>query len=264
VIAAWQGRALAEDLQDRAQYGGVVSELVALALAEGLVGEAVLTSPGPRGAPQGARARNRAEVLAAAGSIYAGGGALGQLNQALGEQAEHPLALVGLPCQVLAAQRMRNHPRYPRAAQRIGLIIGLFCTMNLPARGLRSLLARHGVSGPVSKSDFPPPPAGIFQVWSGGEYFELPLEEVRGLRYPGCAACPDLTAEPADISVGACEGRPGWNTILVRSGPGQALVNLAKNLGLIELEPAAPDSLEHLNQAAAAKRQRAAGEQDHA
>jgi hypothetical protein len=41
-------------------------------------------------------------------------------------------------------------------------------------------------------------------------------------------------------------------------------VNLAKTRGLIEREPAAPDSLEHLNQAAAAKRQRAAGEQDHA
>ncbi|RJX34249.1 MAG: hypothetical protein C4525_07700 [Desulfarculus sp.] len=258
VQQAWQGRAPAADLQGKAQYGGVVSELLSLALEEGLVGEAVVTVAGQRGAPQGARARNRQEVLAAAGSIYAGGGALGELNRALAEPTDHPLAVVGLPCQVLAAANMKAHPRYPAAAQRLGLVVGLFCTMNLPARALRGLLKEEGVQGPVLKSDFPPPPAGVFQVWTQAGLRELPIAKLRDIRFPGCAFCPDLTAELADLSVGACEGRPGLNTILVRTPAGAALIERARERGRLELEPAAAESMAHLKQAAENKRARAA------
>lgn len=257
VLEAWQGRAVAPDLQGKVQYGGVVSELLSLALEEGLVGEAVVTVPGERGAPQGGRARSRAEVLAAAGSIYAGGGALGELNRALAQEASHPLAVVGLPCQVLATASMKAHPRYPAAAQRLGLVIGLFCTMNLPARGLRSLLQEEGVEGPVVKSDFPPPPAGIYQVWTQEGYHEVDIEKVRDIRFAGCAYCPDLTAELADLSVGAREGQPGLNTILVRTPAGAELIKRAMGLGRLELEPAAGESLEHLREAARNKRARA-------
>lgn len=258
ILGAWQGRATAKDLEGRVQYGGVVSELLALALEQALVQEAVVTAAGLRGAPQGIRVNGRAGVLGAAGSIYAGGGALGRLNQSLAEEANHPLAVVGLPCQIQALEAMKAHPGHPRAAERIHLVIGLFCTMNLPWRGLRGLLAKHGVQAPLSRADFPPPPAGIFQVWSSGAYRELPLEEVRALSYPGCAGCPDLTSEGADLSVGACEGRPGWNTILARTHAGAGLLELAAGKGLLELEPVRPASLEHLSQAAMAKRQRAA------
>ncbi|MBU1449741.1 MAG: Coenzyme F420 hydrogenase/dehydrogenase, beta subunit C-terminal domain [Proteobacteria bacterium] len=258
VLGAWQGRATARDLEGRAQYGGVVSELLALALEQALVQEAVVTAAGPRGAPQGLRVSGRSGVLGAAGSIYAGGGALGELNRALAEDACHPLAVVGLPCQIQALGAMRAHPDYPQTLERIHLVIGLFCTMNLPWRGVRDLLARHGVQAPLSRADFPPPPSGIFQAWSGGAYHELPLDQVRAISYPGCAGCADLTSEGADLSVGACEGKPGWNTILARTHAGAGLLELAAGKGLLELEPAQPASLEHLNQAAIAKRKRAA------
>jgi coenzyme F420 hydrogenase subunit beta len=258
VLGAWRGRATAADLKGRVQYGGVVSELLCLALEQSLVREAVVTAAGLRGTPQGVRVNERSAILGAAGSIYAGGAALGRVNQALAEDAGHPLAVVGLPCQVQALEAMKASFEHPRAAPRIRLVIGLFCTMNLPWRGLRNLLAEHGVTTPLSRADFPPPPAGIFQAWSNGVYHELPLEEVRALSYPGCAGCPDLTSEGADLSVGACEGRPGWNTILARTPAGAGLLKLAAEQGRLELEPAEPASLEHLSQAAAAKRKRAA------
>lgn len=258
VLGAWQGRATSKDLQGRVQYGGVVSELLALALDQSKVREAVVTAAGLRGAPQGIRVTERTGVLGAAGSVYAGGGALSSLNQALAEDSNHPLAVVGLPCQVQAVQAMKAHPQQPQAAQRIHLVIGLFCTMNLPWRGLRKLLARHGVQAPLSRADFPPPPAGIFQAWSNGAYHEMPLDQVRALSYPGCAGCPDLTSDGADLSVGACEGKPGWNTILARTHAGAGLLELAAGKGLLELEPAQPASMEHLTQAALDKRKRAA------
>ncbi|MCB2193371.1 MAG: Coenzyme F420 hydrogenase/dehydrogenase, beta subunit C-terminal domain [Deltaproteobacteria bacterium] len=262
VLGAWQGRATAKDLEGRVQYGGVVSELLALALEQSMVGEAVVTAAGLRGAPQGIRVTERTGVLGAAGSVYAGGGALSSLNQALAEDSDHPLAVVGLPCQVQAVQAMKSPEQHPQAAGRIHLVIGLFCTMNLPWRGLRKLLAQHGVHTTLSRADFPPPPAGIFQAWSNGAYHELPLDEVRALSYPGCAGCPDLTSEGADLSVGACEGREGWNTILARTHAGAGLLELAAGKGLLELEPADPASMEHLTQAATAKRNRAAASEE--
>lgn len=255
--AVWQAKATAPDLAGKAQYGGVVSMLAALALEDGLIDEAVLTKAGLRGAPHGVRVRDRAGVLAAAGSLYAAGAALQALNQALAEDAGHKLGLVGLPCQALAAASMKTHPDYPAAAQRLGLVIGLFCTWNLPARGLRALLNEEGLIGTVRKFDIPPPPAEVFMVETDAGVKEIPLAKVRGKTLPGCALCPDMTAELADISVGAMEGRPGWNTVLVRSELGENLLTLAGQQGLITLEEPARESLDHLRTAAEGKRARA-------
>lgn len=256
VLEAWWGWATAPDLAQRAQYGGVVSTLAALALEQGLIGEAILTQAGTRGAPEGLRALSRADVIAAAGSIYAGGGALAQLNQALAEPESHALGLVGLPCQALAANSMRALPDYPQA-QRLKLVIGLFCTLNLSARGLRGVLKQAGVSEPVLRADFPPPPAGVLEVTSARGMTRIPLEQVRPATLAGCALCPDLTAELADVSVGAAEGQPGLNTVIARTPQGRELVELARQRGLLELQPVPAESWSHLSTAAANKRARA-------
>lgn len=257
-IKAWQAKAIARDLEGRAQYGGVVSALMALALDMGMVEETVLTKSGLRGAPEGVRVRDRAGVLEAAGSIYSAGASLMALNLALAEEATHKLGLVGLPCQMLAAASMKAHPDYPAAAQRLGLTIGLFCTWNLSARDLRALLATENISGPIKKFDIPPPPAEVFLVESETGTKEIPLAKVREKTLPGCALCPDMTAELADLSVGAVEGRPGWNMVLVRTASGERLLNEAEKRGLVLLEEPQPESLEHLRGAAEGKHSRAA------
>lgn len=256
--AIWQARATAPDMDGKVQYGGVVSMLMALALEQGMIDEAVLTKAGSRGTPEGVRVRDRAGVLAAAGSLYAAGGSLQDLNQALAEDANHKLGLVGLPCQALAAAAMKAHPDYPAAAKRLSLVVGLFCTWNLPARGLRALIASQGVGGTVKKYDIPPPPAEVFVVEIDWGQIEIPLAKVRERTLPGCALCPDMTAELADISVGAVEGRPGWNTVLVRTEVGENLLNEADKQGLITLEEPAQESIDHLRTAAEGKRARAA------
>jgi coenzyme F420 hydrogenase subunit beta len=256
--SVWQARATAPDLEGKVQYGGVVSTLMALALENGIVDEAVLTKADKRGAPQGVRVRDRDGVLAAAGSLYAAGASLQALNQALAEDAGHKLGLVGLPCQALAASSMKAHPDYPAAAKRLGLVIGLFCTWNLPARGLRTLLASQGVAGTIKKYDIPPPPAEVFVVETDAGIKEIPLAKVRERTLLGCALCPDMTAELADISVGAVEGRPGWNTVLVRTEAGESLLKEAEQQGLITLEEPAQEAMDHLRLAAEGKRTRAA------
>ena len=83
---------------------------------------------------------------------------------------------------------------------------------------------------------------------------DLPLEEVRDLIPAACTLCPDMTAEWADLSVGALEGRPGWNTLIVRSPVGGELVERAIGEGYLETEALPPASLDHLSGAAAGKK----------
>ena len=101
-------QATGSDVLKKAQYGGVVSTLVGLALNQGLVEEAVLTSGDPEEAPEGVRVNSWPRILASAGTRFSASGSVAALNQALAEPAEHPLALVGVPCQIKAAAAMRN------------------------------------------------------------------------------------------------------------------------------------------------------------
>lgn len=261
VLQIWWARALLPEAADRVQYGGVVTALTLLALETGLAREAILTRPGVFGSPEGIRVTEPEGILRAAGSLYAGAGTLKALNQALAEKANSPLLFVGLPCQCLGAAAMQAQPDYPEAAGRIALTIGLFCTLNLQARRLRTMLAEAGVRGPVLKSDFPPPPAGVFQVITGNGMTEIPLTRVYQAMMPGCSLCPDLTAEMADISVGAAEGNPGLNTVIVRSDAGMRLIETARLKGVIDLRGPDPESMAHLMDAAANKRRRAEARQ---
>ena len=56
----------------------------------------------------------------------------------------------------------------------------------------------------------------------------------------------------------AVEGRPGWNTVLVRTETGESLLKEAEKQDLLTLEEAVQESLDHLRSAAEGKRVRAA------
>jgi coenzyme F420 hydrogenase subunit beta len=65
-----------------------------------------------------------------------------------------------------------------------------------------------------------------------------------------------MTAELADVSVGMFEGRPGWNTLILRSVKGAELVDQARGAGFIETENFPVKNLKHLSGAAADKKDR--------
>ena len=104
--------------------------------------------------------------------------------------------------------------------------------------------------------DVPPPPAGVLRVETGAEVLDIPLDELRHLIPPACAICPDMTSEWADLSVGMYEGRPGWNTLVVRGEAGRELAGQAVEKGWLVLEEFPEANKAHLTGAAEAKRQR--------
>lgn len=248
----------ASEFRKNAQSGGVVSTLISMALSLDLVKEAVLTSGHPEDPPHGVRVKTRPEVMASAGSRYAASGAVAALNEALSEKASHPLALVGLPCQIKAAAAIRDADpeTVPFKPKRVKLLIGLFCTWALDYRRLSSYLKLMLFGERAFGYDIPPPPENVFKVYTGDGIKAFPLEEIRPLSLNACRFCDDLTSTQADISVGTLEGVEDWNTVIVRTAAGERLVKLAEEKRMIRVGELPSTDLEHLKEAAGLKKER--------
>ena len=146
-----------------------------------------------------------------------------------------------------------------RMTDSVALKIGIFCTWALDYDLLTAFLKEKGLEGPVRKFDIPPPPTEEFWVETAKGRKTFPLSEIRPMIQKGCAFCRDMTAELADIAVGAVEGRKGWNTVLIRTDAGRSLLDSAVADGRLEIDEFPLHQLNHLKEAAQGKRLR--GEQ---
>jgi coenzyme F420 hydrogenase subunit beta len=244
-------------IREEAQYGGVVTTLLSLALAEGLIDNVVLTKTSDDKTASPVLAQSEKEMLQCAGSNYMACPVLSPYNQ-IPKSDSSKLGIVGMPCQVLAVTKMKNDPPINRAnISNVKLVIGLFCTWALsPDKFHRFLKEKLDISK-VKKFDIPPPPANRFDVYSTSDKISFPLDEIRQFTMPTCAYCLDMTSEFADISVGSVEGIEGWNTVVIRTDIGAELVKAAKDKKKLETDKLPPENLAHLKEAALFKKKRA-------
>lgn len=255
VLAA---RSAIEKILHSAQGGGTVSSLVVAAMEAGAIDAAVLTDrAGPDGLPRGVVVTTPAEATACAGSRFVGSHSLSALRSAL-ESGHEKIGVVGTPCQVRAVRKMALYDlKDENLRERIALVIGLFCNWAFSAREFTQALAERIPGKDVKRFDIPPPPANKLDLATADGIESIPLDEVRHLIQNACTTCPDMTSEFADVSVGMFEGRPGWNTLIVRTTVGRTLLRSAAASGRIVTEPFPQPNLDHLKQASARKRQRA-------
>lgn len=137
-------------------------------------------------------------------------------------------------------------------------IIGLLCTWALSPRSFQKEMKLRFGNRRVLKYDIPPPPANRLEVFfENQQKVEIPLDEIRPLINPGCHTCLDMTSEFADVSVGAAEGFPGWNTVILRSKKGKILFDKLVGKGVIEAKPLPKKNIQHLSEASAMKKKRA-------
>jgi coenzyme F420 hydrogenase subunit beta len=238
------------------QSGGTVSALMTCALATGQIEAAVLT--GRKGLePVPVLATRQDDVLGCAASKYTAAPTLAALNRAV-KEGRRKIGVVGTPCQVTAVTQMRANPlRQEDFKDPVSLVVGLFCTWALDTRRLMDLLARSMDIATIVKMDIPPPPAEVLVIESSRGRVEMPLSQIRPLVPDGCRICPDMTAEWADLSVGVLEGEPHWNTLIIRTLTGEALVQRAVDDGWLVTGDYVPGLLEHLTLAAQGKKRRA-------
>jgi coenzyme F420 hydrogenase subunit beta len=249
-------RALDMEVRQNAQYGGVVSALLVLALENRTIRSVVLTDAGDGFSPGGRVAESKADVLQCSGSRYSASGTLSALNAAVKEGREQ-IAFVGLPCQMEALMRMKHmEPDGSERSARVSLKVGLFCTWALDYRAVAAFLREKGLYGPYGKFDIPPPPSEKFLVETEEGWNEFPLAEMRPMVQPGCALCRDMTAEWADISVGTAEGHAAWNTVIIRTEAGAEIFEEAMKRNLIETDRLPAENFDHLKEAAHNKRER--------
>ena len=238
------------------QGGGVVSALLIYALQEGLIKAAILTGKDENG-PTPRIASHPEEILECATSKFTVAPTLAAFNRAVSEQIS-PLGVVGTPCQMTAVAKWRTNPLNRDAfADPVALTIGVFCNWGLDQRQLHSFLAERMDLSRIRGMDIPPPPANVLVVDLGKETITLPLDEIKPFIPETCHLCPDMTSEWADLSVGMLEGRPGWNTLLVRTQRGKDLAAGATAAGLLKTDPVPESNLVHLGEAAKSKQKRA-------
>jgi coenzyme F420 hydrogenase subunit beta len=248
-----QGRARDSEIRAVSQYGGVVSALITYALEAGEIESAVLVKSADGVNPKPAIVRKRDEVLECARSKYL---ACPTVSMAL-EAAKHErgnVGFVGTPCQVLALRKMQISELKPEA-NKIKLIVGLFCTWALQASAQKCIRDKVGEEK-VLKLDVPPPPANILVIQTERRLLEVPLDELRRFIMPSCNVCLDMTNEFADISVGTVEGEDGWNTIIARTSVGEEILHTAIAEGVLETKALGEDKLKHLYEAALMRKRR--------
>lgn len=237
------------------QGGGTVSSLVTLALKNRHIDAAVLTDrEGVKPVPR--LVTDWKNVVDCATTKLMASPTLAAMNSGINAGYAR-LGVVGTPCQLTAVAKMRGNPMLKEDfTDPVALTIGLFCNWSLDARQLAALLAGKLDISRIRGMDIPPPPAGIMVVETENRRLEIPLSDVKPLIPPTCFICLDMTSEWADVSVGMFEGRPGWNTLIIRSEKGAELVQQARDEEFLETDEIPAQNLTHLSEAALEKKQR--------
>ncbi|HIE16569.1 MAG TPA: hypothetical protein EYP71_00040 [Dehalococcoidia bacterium] len=253
----FMARTTDKHISKRSQYGGTVTTLLSLALTEGLVDCVVLSKTSDDRTIHPFLAKTTGEIFQCAGSNYMACPVLASYNQ-VSKHNDTKLAIVGTPCQVLAATKMKlDSPTNRTDAGNVKLVIGLFCTWALSPNTFHRFLQEKVDLSKVTKFDIPPPPADSFDIYTTSGKTSISLDEVRKFTMPACTYCLDMTSEFADISVGSVEGVQDWNTVIVRTDVGAELVKLALNRGGLKTEKLPPANLAHLREAALLKKKQA-------
>jgi coenzyme F420 hydrogenase subunit beta len=234
-------RATDADEQRAGQDGGFVSALLIHALENDIIDAALvggLEGDGSTWVAQPQVARNRADVLATAGSRYTYSANLLAYPEAIEGGAER-IALVGMGCMASAPGAMQAR-KAGKIARRLSLTIGLLCSKTFDDAIFEKLFeAKYGVTrAEISKMNI----KGVFQIWThDGRFIEVPLKEAHPFTREGCTHCPDFSAEHADISTGGIGAFGDWTLVIVRTDLGRDLMAKLIASGEIETRPGDDD-----------------------
>jgi coenzyme F420 hydrogenase subunit beta len=162
------------------------------------------------------------------------------------------IAMVGTPCQILAASIMDDYSDYPDDMS-VDLKIGLFCMENFSYSYLKELFKKYEI-------DF----KDVLQcriekgyLWlylTDDQIFKITLDEAKSCIRKSCQICMDFTSEQSDISVGSVGSPEGWSTVIIRNEKGMELINNAEKEDYIETRPISNSGLKLMDKLAIQKK----------
>jgi len=254
-------RAVDPEVRKSSQHGGTITTLISLALQEGFIDTAILAEEESRFLPHGVMVQKVSDVQKRGKSKFAVSPNVAAFHTSA-KSSSRKIGIVATPCQALALTKMRLKPFPSNDSQvdKLRLVIGLFCGWALSWRGLKALLEEKFGDDSIIKVDIPPSKHNSMEVHTRKGIVEIPLDAVLPLVREACHACWDMTAEFSDISVGSArcpegwEVARGWNQVIVRTGEGQKLLDLARSRGLLEFRDMPEGNLERLKKASMNKK----------
>jgi coenzyme F420-reducing hydrogenase beta subunit len=230
---AYAVRSTDEAVLGKAQDGGAVTALLGYALDDGIVDCAAITVADRNWVPSTKVARSSEDLKEGAGTKYTVYPSGIGLIEAAAEGCES-IGFVGTPCQVGGIRKVITSDQpYGMDKAKIKLLIGLFCMETFKQELMAYFEGKVIPLKDIKKLDIK---GKEFRVYDQeGNLHVVPFDDVAGYGNTGCFACPDYTAELADISVGSVGSEPGWSTVLTRTDRGEELLKGAQAQGYIEV-----------------------------
>ena len=248
-IGQWQdifsARSTDAVIKEAATDGGVVTSLLLYMLENHIVDGAIVSQKTDCGGRMPMVAKNRAELLEAAGSFWSEATHLDKLGDAytscfpvikiIKEYAEKnmkKLALVGTPCQIKAIRKMQALEIVP--AHLVVFTIGLFCMQCFTLEDLvkQNFAKKHNIKiKDVEKVNIKDK---LILHMKSGLKIHIPLEEVEEIAREACLACPDFVNDYADISAGGLGSEDGYTSVIVRNSAGKQVYSEALYKGYVE------------------------------
>jgi coenzyme F420 hydrogenase subunit beta len=255
-------QAVDPELRKIAQHGATVTALMELALAEGLIDSAIVSSRNQEFMQNGAIVNDRVTLRKNAGSKFTVSPTLAAFNQLVTEDKGN-IGVVTTPCQALALAKMKLVKEDNHKIDQLKLVVGLYCGWTLSAEKYTKLLLEKNIDlESITGMDIP---AGknILELFTNNGVKSVPFDEVQDCIREACLYCLDSTAEYADVSVGSARFAGSWdevrqwNQLIVRTEKGRELVELAIKKGVLEVREAPAESLKELKDAAIKKKKEA-------
>ena len=232
-------RSTDKEILKGSQDGGIVTQLFAFALDEGIIDGAIVAGVGEEPwKPEPFVATTRAELLAARGTKYNISPNVSLIKEAVRSYGLDKVGIVGTPCQMQAVRKGQLYPVGLRdVPDAIALSIGIFCMENFPYQSILQLVEDHAAMKmeAVKKMEIG---KGKFWVYGKrGQIVSLPLKVTHKYEQPGCHVCLDYVANLADVSTGSVGSPDGWSTVFVRSEKGDSIWAKAVAAGAFETQP---------------------------
>lgn len=147
-------------------------------------------------------------------------------------QSTEKVAMVGTPCQIMAAYLMDDYSK-ELGESGIDLKIGLFCMENFSYSYLKELLKKYD----MDLKDVVECRVEKGRMWfylTENRLFDISLDEAKSCMRKSCQICMDFTSEGSDISVGSVGSPEGWSTVIIRSEKGMELLEKAEAANYIK------------------------------
>ncbi len=155
--------------------------------------------------------------------------------------SEHKIAMVGTPCEIMAASKLQYYTDSP-----IEVKLGLFCMENFSYKYFVNLLKEYDLKMEDIEK-FQIEKGFVFLLLKNKEEVKIPLSVAKRIIRKNCDICVELSSETSDISIGSIGSKEGWSTLIIRTEKGEEIVNGAIKEKFIEGEEFTEQQFKLLN-----------------